>query len=124
MISLTFINPLFPFNTAVDTFSPYKLSSVIELIPGKKRDVNQCFSVCHWNLNSIASHSFSKILSLIAYNSIHKFDIICLSESYSNSEILSNDSNLQIPVIILFGLIILQIRNAEVCVCTTNVHCH
>ena len=64
---------------------------------GPKRDINQCFSVCHWNLNSFASLNFAKIQSLIAYNCIHKFDIIYLSESYVNSEILSSDSNLQIP---------------------------
>ena len=50
----------------------------------------------HLNLNSVALHNFSKIQSLIAYNCIHKFDIICPSESYLNSEILWSDSNLQI----------------------------
>ena len=35
--------------------------------------------------------------SLITYNSKHKFDFICLFESHINSEILSNDSNVQIP---------------------------
>ena len=34
---------------------------------------------------------------LIAFKCIHKFDIICLSESYLISEIFSSDSNLQIP---------------------------
>ena len=57
----------------------------------------ECFSVCHWNLNSVASYNFAKIQSLIACNCIHKFDIICLSKSYLNPEILSSDSNLQIP---------------------------
>ena len=37
------------------------------------------------------SQNFSKFQSLIAYNCIHKCDIICLSE------ILSNDNNSQIP---------------------------
>ena len=69
----------------------------IELDPGPKWDINKCFSVCHRNLNSVASYYFSKIQSLIAYNCIHKFDIMCLSESYWNSEILSSDSNLKIP---------------------------
>ena len=50
-----------------------------------------------WNLNSIASHIFSKSQSLIAYNWMHKLEIICLSESYLNSEILSSDSILQMP---------------------------
>ena len=52
--------------------------------------------MCHSNLNGVTSHNFAKIQSLIAYNCIHKFEIICLSESYLNSEILSSDSNLQI----------------------------
>ena len=69
----------------------------IELNPGPKRHINQCFSVCHWNLNNVVSHHFSKILSLIAYSCIHKFDSICLSEYYLNSEVFSSDSNLQIP---------------------------
>ena len=52
--------------------------------------------MCHLNLNSVVLHNFSKIQALITYNCIHKFDIIYLSESYLNSEILSSDSNLQI----------------------------
>ena len=63
-------------------------SGDMELNPGPNQAISQCFSVCHSNLNSVASHKFSKIQSLIAYNCIHKFDIIFLSESYLNSEIL------------------------------------
>ena len=103
------------------------LSGDIELNPRPKREINQFFSMFHGNLNSIAwhnfSHNFSKIHSSIAYNCIHKFDIICLSEFYLNSEILSSDSNLQYPFIILLGWIILQIQNAEACAFITNVHC-
>ena len=56
------------------------LRSDIELNPGPKRNFNQCFSVCHSNLHSVASHSFFQIQSLNAY--ILKFDIICLFESF------------------------------------------
>ena len=73
------------------------LSGDIELNPGSKRDIYQCSSVCHWYLNSVASHNFSEIKPLITYNYIHNFNITCLSGSYINVEILSNDSNLQIP---------------------------
>ena len=73
------------------------LSGDIEQNPGPKWDDNQCFSVYHWNLNSIASDFFSKSQSLIAHNWMHKFKIICLSESYLNSEISSSDSILQMP---------------------------
>ena len=55
------------------------------------------FSISHWNLSSTTSHNFIKILLLTAYNSIHKSDIICLSETFLNSETISNDENLYIP---------------------------
>ena len=44
-----------------------------------------------------ASHNFSKIQSLIAYICIHHFDIICLSETYLNFDILSDNENVDIP---------------------------
>ena len=50
------------------------------------------FSICHWNLNSIAA-----IQSLIAYDCMHHFDFICFSETYLNSNILSDNENLDIP---------------------------
>ena len=40
---------------------------------------------------------FTKVSLLSAYISVHKFDIICLSETYLNSEIPSDDQNLEIP---------------------------
>ena len=88
LISYSFLTQLWIYSHRIS------LTGGIELNPGPKRDINQCFSVCHWNLNSVASHNFSKIQLSIAYNCIHKFDIICLSESYLNSEILSSDRNL------------------------------
>ena len=74
-----------------------RLSGDIELNPGPKPNSCKSFSICHWNLNSITSHNFIKVSLLTAYNSIHKFDIICPSETYLNSETLSNNENLNIP---------------------------
>ena len=74
------------------------LSGDIEINPGLKANaLNRCFPICHWNLNSISAHMFSKVSLLSAYISVHKFEIICLSETYFNSEIPSNDENLEIP---------------------------
>ena len=39
---------------------------------------------------------FTKVSLLSAYISVHKFDIICFSETYLNSEIPSDDKNLEI----------------------------
>ena len=65
--------------------------------PVQNSKPDQSFSICHWNHNSIAAHNFSKIQSLIAYNCIHHYDIICRSETYLNSDISSDNENLDIP---------------------------
>ena len=59
------------------------LSGDIEINSGPKANaLNRCFSTCHWNLSSISAHMFTKVSLLSAYISVHKFDIICLSETY------------------------------------------
>ena len=57
----------------------------VELNQGPKRNAAQTLSVCHWNLNSIFGHNFAKLYPFIAYGSVQKFDIICLSETYLES---------------------------------------
>ena len=47
-------------------------------------------SICHWNLNSITAHNFSKFTQLKAYISAYKHDFICLSETYLDSSIPDN----------------------------------
>ena len=48
------------------------------------------------NLNSILAHDYSKLFLLKAYISVHKFDIICLSETYLDSTVPLDDVNLVI----------------------------
>ena len=69
----------------------------IESNPGPRR-CGSCynFTICHWNLNSMTAHSFEKINLLEAYNTIKKFDVICLSESYLDSSIASHNHDLNI----------------------------
>ena len=45
---------------------------------------------------------FTKVSLLSAYIFAHKFDIICLSETYVNSEIPSDDENLELAGYNLF----------------------
>ena len=73
-----------------------RLSGDIKLNPGPKTSSFKCFSICHWNLNSITSHDFLKVRLLTAYNVMHKFDVICISESYLNSGTSPSDNNLNI----------------------------
>ena len=78
-------------------FDLLMLCGDIESNPGPRPNSGQSFSISHWNLNSIAAHNFSKISLLRAYNAIHNYDIICLSETYLNHDTLSDSDNLKIP---------------------------
>ena len=73
-----------------------KLSGDIEENPGPKPSSNQSFSICHWNLNSISAHNYIKVSLLRAYISTHKFDVICISETYLDSDTSDDDDNLKI----------------------------
>ena len=57
----------------------------IEPNPGPKKLKNNSLSVCHWNLNSLCAHNFSKLTQLKTYISVYKHDFICLSETYLDS---------------------------------------
>ena len=73
-------------------------SQIISLSGGieKLNALNRCFLICHWNLNSISAHMFTKVSLLSAYISVHRIDIICFSETYLNYEIPSDYKNLEI----------------------------
>ena len=73
-----------------------RICGEIELHPGPKPSSFKCFSICHWNLNSIAPHDFFKAKLLTAYNIMHKFDIMCIFESYLNSVTSLSDYNFNI----------------------------
>ena len=62
--------------------------------PGPKKDKDYNFIVCHWNVNSIPTQNFSKLSLLSSYNSIYKYDLICLSETFLDSSFLPTDERL------------------------------
>ena len=53
------------------------------------------FSICYWKLNSLTARDFEKVILLEAYKAVNKFDIICLSESFVDSSILTENNNLK-----------------------------
>ena len=69
----------------------------IEVNPGPKKNCSTSFSFCHWNLNSLTAHNYVKLSSLQAYNSIYKHDVICLSETYLDNSVLSDESDWRFP---------------------------
>ena len=52
-------------------------------------------SICHWNLNSITAHNFSKLTQLEAYISSYKNDFICSSETLLDSSTPDNLVDIQ-----------------------------
>lgn len=59
-------------------------------------------SICQWNLNSVWVDDFSKISQVIAFLNFHKFDILCLTETFLDSSISNDDARLQIEGYDLF----------------------
>ena len=59
----------------------------IELNPGTQKLKAKSLLVCHWNLNSLSAHNFSKLKQLKAYILMYKHDFIRLSETYLDSAI-------------------------------------
>ena len=48
--------------------------------PGPKHRTSNYFSCCHWKENKIMAQKKLSLLS--AYSTLHKFDVICISETY------------------------------------------
>ena len=48
------------------------------------------------NFNSLATNNYSKVIALKAYNSIYKYDFICISETFLDSSFESDDKNLML----------------------------
>ena len=63
----------------------------IEFNPGPKY-----FSICHWNVNSLTAHNYLKVSQLQAFNLVHKFDILCISEIHLDSSVSKDDTALSI----------------------------
>ena len=64
----------------------------IEVNPGPKRKLSKPLC-CHWNVNNILAHN--KLSLITAYNTVQKYDIICISETYLHSSL--NENLLLIP---------------------------
>ena len=73
------------------------LSGDVEINPGPGYDSGESFSICHSNLNSVSAYNYANLSSLKAFVAVYKFDIVCLSETYLDSIVATDDDNLEIP---------------------------
>ena len=98
-----------------------KMSGDIEMNSGPKPSSCNKFFLCHWNLNWISAHNFITLSLLRACISIHNFDVWCLSETYLDSTISSNDSNLIIPGYDMYRIDHpSNIKRGGICICYKN----
>ena len=67
----------------------------VETNPGPQK-FHSYFCCCHWNVNSLIAHNKLKVSLLEAYNTVHKCDFICISETYFDSMVKSEDDDLKI----------------------------
>ena len=73
------------------------LSGDIETRPNPKHWFSsQGLTICHCNLYSLSSHMYKKVSLMSAYIFVHKFDVICPSQTYLNSETSPDGDNLEI----------------------------
>ena len=66
----------------------------VESNPGPKKQHQ--ISFCHWNLNGLAAHNFSKVSLLQAISVSKNHNLICLSETFSGPSIDSSDERITI----------------------------
>ena len=59
----------------------------------KKHRPLTCF---HWNVNSVIAHKMLKKSLIEAYNTSHKYDFTCISETYLDSTVAADDKDLAI----------------------------
>ena len=52
--------------------------------------------MCHWSLNGLTTNNYIKLNLLEDFNIVHDFDIICLGETFLNSEYLIVDPGLEL----------------------------
>ena len=67
----------------------------VEINTGPTKKEAKFFSCFHWNVNSILAHNSLSLLE--AYNTIHKYDILCISETYLDSSVSVEDTTLFLP---------------------------
>ena len=65
----------------------------VELNPGPIS--RNLFSFFHWNLNSICARGNIKIPLIEAYNSVHHFDVLAISESMLDGSISNSDISIE-----------------------------
>ena len=76
-------------------FFSIKISKFLFLCGDVEVNPGDTFDFCLWNCNSISAHDFNRVSLLETYNSIHKLQIIALTETGLKPSM--DNSNIEIP---------------------------
>ena len=68
----------------------------IELKPGPIKKSHSYISCCQWNVNSLPANNYCKDAALKAYNSVCKYDFLCVSQTFLYSSFGSRGKDLMI----------------------------
>ena len=74
-----------------------KIRGNAELNPRPNQKQHESLLNYHWNLNIISDHIFQKLELFQSYYSINNIEILCLSETFLDSDISGDNDNLQLP---------------------------
>ena len=74
--------------TGCTVLSWYYLTVMWKLIQDPDINCGKSFLICYWNLNSVSAYNYIKLFSLKVFTAVHKFDIICLSQTYLDFSIV------------------------------------
>ena len=66
----------------------------IEINPGPMKKQPKYFSCYHCKVNRLLAHN--KISLLTVYNTIHQYNVICVSETFLDSSVSLDDHNISI----------------------------
>ena len=88
----------------------YSILITLSADPKPKRNSTETFSFCLWNLSSIYSHNYVKISLLKAYITVHKFDIISLSETYEEASVPTKKISTVLNIIFLNECVNFELR--------------
>ena len=67
----------------------------VETSPGTNKKSSTYLTCYHWNVNSLIAHDFLKLTSSQGYNTLCKYDFICIIETYFDNP-LEAENNISI----------------------------
>ena len=97
-----------------NAFSPIFILQAGDIKPWTKKIPHSYFPCCNWNVNSLATDNYSKVLALKAYNSTYKYNFICISETFLDSSFEPGNTDLVLEITIIWSDLIIQVTLKEV----------